>query len=71
MSLAAPLALTDTQLAALRATAASLPLELRAALLQLLAGYCEGEPDDDAFQAALDHALDHLPGRSACCANCC
>jgi hypothetical protein len=67
--LAAPLALTDDQLKALRTTAASLPLELRPALLELIAGYCEGEPDDAAFSAALDRALSVLPAASQ--PNCC
>jgi hypothetical protein len=59
------LGLTDTQLAALRVTASALPLELRPALLELIAGYCEGEPDDVAFAAALDHALRSLDKMSA------
>jgi hypothetical protein len=56
-----PLALTDTQLDALRLTAASLPVESRNALLQLVAGYVDGEPvNDAAFAEALDAALDAI-----------
>jgi hypothetical protein len=48
-----PLALTDTQLDALRLTAASLPVEQRNAFLQLVAGIVDVQPvNDGAFAEA-------------------
>jgi hypothetical protein len=52
------LSLTDQQLSELKLTASTLPLPLRAGLLELLAGYlASNRPDDAAFQCALSAAL--------------
>jgi hypothetical protein len=57
------LALTDDQLSQLRSTAALLPVELRADLVRLVAGYMQLEGDlasAAAFNRALTFAVDHL-----------
>ena len=56
------LALNDQQLSELRATAATLPVELRTDFLKLIAGYMnvEGETTDAAFTRAYNFALDAL-----------
>ena len=59
-----PPALSDAQLDELRQSASVLPVELRGALLELLAGYLElddGELSDAAFTRALASAMDVLP----------
>ena len=57
------LSLTDDQLAQVRSTAATLPVEARDDLLKLIAGYLEFEGDfasAAAFNRALHFALDAL-----------
>ncbi len=59
--------LSDQQLAELRLTAGSLPVELREDLLRLFAGFVElegGEVTDGSFHRALAFALDTLPARA-------
>ena len=61
------IALSDNQMRELRACAATLPVELRSGLLQLIAGYlkAEGGLTDASFQRALAFALDQLPGQDS------
>jgi hypothetical protein len=59
-----PLCLSDVQLGELRQAAASMPVELRSGLLQLVAGFLELEGNgasDAAFQRALRFAIEQLP----------
>ena len=58
-----PLSLTDDQLSQLRSTAATLPPELRADLVKLIAGFIQLEGDEASaagFERALRFALDAL-----------